>query len=268
MTSIVFLLLESCFQNRYHAFPPMNYHFADAMALSRAVLSFTTLSLVLSCSSPKNTAPPDATVFNLSEAERRSRFPQSQNIGVVELSGARVKARPYSRAKDEKEFLATGGALLVKKVDPPILASAPEILVTPDAAILSGRQAMVRDGDRLLLAEGDETEFVIDGVAVKISGPYLTRNVKTGKTALIASAPATKVASASKPAKKQPQVSKPVVTAPKPPLETPRPVPAPPVVKAKPKPAARPAPVPVAAPVPAPTVDRKELLNLMREPTE
>jgi len=134
------LLLESCFQNRYHGFPPMNFHFVDAVALTRAGLSFATLSLMLSCSSPKSVERADESVFTLSAAERKDRFSQSQNIGVVELSGARVKARPYDGARDETEYLATGGALLVKKVEPPIQASAPEILVTPEAATAEGRQ--------------------------------------------------------------------------------------------------------------------------------
>ncbi|MEN3942138.1 hypothetical protein WJU23_12650 [Prosthecobacter sp. SYSU 5D2] len=266
--NLLCFLLESRFRNRYHGFPPMNFHFVDAVALRRAGLSFVTMSLMLSCSSSKSVERADESVFTLSAAERKGRFSQSQNIGVVELSGARIKARPYDKAKDETEYLATGGAMLVKRVEPPILASASEILVTPEAAILSGRQAMVKDGNRLILAEGDETEFVIDGVEVKISGPHLIRDVKTGKVSLKSRAPAASVAVApALPKKAAPGKS--MAAAPAASLEAKKaPVPSPAAVAQKPVAQSKPKPKPVTLPKSEPAVDRKELLNLMREPSE
>ncbi|WP_133797332.1 hypothetical protein [Prosthecobacter fusiformis] len=286
---------------------------ADVVALSRAVLCAAVVASVVSCAGPQKVTEADAALFDLPLAERKARFPQVQNVGVVELSGARMKTRAFKGAADEKEYLATGGALLVKKVDPPILAQAPEILVTPDAAILKGRQAMVKHEGRLITGGADSTEIVIDGTQVNIEGPHSIRNLTTGKTILIgavqppvekpapqtppaqpevkiepkpvvkAVAAAPEVKSVSKPeakSKSKPQ-SKPVAVTPektKPaPAATPAPTPVakPPVVRSAPvvavsKPVSKPAATPPAKPVskPAPQVDRKELLNLMREPSE
>lgn len=260
----------------------MNFLSVDIVVLSRAVLGVSALSLMMACSSKevKMTGPE---VFSLSASQQKSRFPQVQNIGVVELSGARIKTRAFEGAADEKEYLATGGAMLLKRVESPIQAHAPEILVTPDAAILRGRQAMVKQGDRLITAGGDDTQFTIDGVDINIQGPHIIRNMTTGKVSFLGGAMAPVEAPKVVPAKPQPVVAarppvkKPAIamTSPAPPKKVAavppkvtapaRPAPAP---KPQVAPVVKPAPKPVAAPAPAPEVNRKELLNLMREPAE
>lgn len=275
----------------------MNFIPADFVTLRRVIFGTAVLVMTVSCAGPKGASQASSPeTFNLSEPELKQRFPQMKKIGVVELSGARIKTRPYGNSADQA-YVATGGALLIKKVQSPIYAQAPEITVTPDAAILRGRQALVRQDDRLISGEGDETEITIDGTEVKIQGPHLIRNTKTGRSQLIG-----RVAVEPTPAPVEiapvpaPVVPAPVVPAP---VITPEPVvvkaapkkaapksvrkPAPTTAAApapqKPAPAAKPvAPKPasvVAKPAPAPkpaakpaAPDRKELLNLMRDPTE
>lgn len=261
----------------------MNFLSVDIVAFSRAVLGVSALSLMIACTSSKNVEPTGPEVFSLSESHRKSRFPQVQNIGVVELAGARIKSRAYDGAADEKEYLATGGAMLLKRVESPIQAHAPEILVTPDAAILRGRQAMIKQGDRLITAGGDDTQFTIDGVEIKIQGPHIVRQMKTGKVSLLGGAEAPAEAPKAVPAKPKPAVAaRPPVKKPTIAMVSPAPAPkvaaAPPKVTAPAKPSAIPAPKPQVTPTakpaaqpataPAPEVNRKELLNLMREPTE
>lgn len=262
--------------------PPMNFSSVDVVALSRAVLAAAAASVVVACTAPQASSGPDAGVFQLSEAQMRARFPKVQNIGVVELSGAKIKSRPASSGTADLEYLASGGAMLVKKVESPILAQAPEILVTPEAAILQGSQAMVKHNGRLITSEGASTKITIDGTQVKVDGPHIIRDLASGKTTLMggATAPtseapqepvAATVAAVTKP---EPQpVEKPVVR-PAPPATIKPSAPAVATVSkpvaAKPKPRPAPAPKVVAKPTakPAPQVDRKELLNLMRAPTE
>ena len=233
----------------------------------------------------------------MSERARRSHFPKVQNIGVVELSGSRIQARPFKKANDEQEYLATGGALLVKRLESPIYAQASEILVTPEAAEVLGKSVVKKDG-RLIIGESDETKIVIDGTQVKVEGPHSIREISSGVTKSVVSAPkpevapvkvkaepAPKVVAAPKAAK--PEVKK-VVKATPPPVvpaaapikkaaEAPvkKPAEAPvvkaPVAKPTPKPVAKPAvkpePKPVAKPEPKP-VDREKLRGLMREPSD
>ncbi|MES2736957.1 MAG: hypothetical protein V4672_11600 [Verrucomicrobiota bacterium] len=258
----------------------MNFSSVDVVALSRAVLAAAAASVVVACTAPQASSVPDAEVFQLSEAQMRARFPKVQNIGVVELSGAKIKSRPASSGAADLEYLASGGAMLVKKVESPIFAQAPEILVTPEAAILRGSQAMVKHNGRLITSEGDSTKITIDGTQVKVDGPHIIRDLASGKTTLMGGATAPvaappqqtpAVATVTKPAPKP--VEKPVVR-PAPPAAVKPSVPAVAAVSkpvaAKPKPRPAPAPKVVAKPAakPAPQVDRKELLNLMRAPSE
>jgi hypothetical protein len=259
----------------------MNFSSVDVVALSRAVLAAAAASVVVACTAPQASSGPDAEVFQLSETQMRARFPKVQNIGVVELSGAKIKSRPASSGTADLEYLASGGAMLVKKLESPILAQAPEILVTPEAAILQGSQAMVKHNGRLITSEGDSTKITIDGTQVKVNGPHIIRDLASGKTTLMGGATASVVEPPQESAVATAAVAK---TAPQP-VEKPVVRPAPPVavkpsapavaavskpVTAKPKPRPAPAPKVVAKPTakPAPQVDRKELLNLMRAPTE
>ena len=279
----------------------MTFQFVDAVAFSRAVFYSSLLSLA-ACSSPTLTMPepgqePEA--FSMSERARRSHFPKVQNIGVVELSGSRIQARPFKKANDEQEYLATGGALLVKRLESPIYAQAPEILVTPDAAEVLGKSVVKKDG-RLIIGESDETKIVIDGTQVKVEGPHSIREISSGVTKSVVSAPkpeeapvkvkaepAPKVVAAPKPSAK-PEVKKVVKATPPPavpaaapikkaaeaPVKKPAaeaPVVKAPVAKPEVKPVAKsavkPEPKPVAKPEPKP-VDREKLRGLMREPSD
>ena len=241
----------------------MNLSFANVVALSRALLSLSAVSLLLSCATPQTPAVATSDIFDLTEEQRLSRFPKVQKIGVVDLSGSQIKTRPFSGAKDEKEYLATGGALLVKHLKAPIEAYAPEILVTPEAAILRGLQASVRQSGRLITAESEETEFIIDGEQVKINGPHIIRNQGEAKISLVAGAAKKLETATPKVAPKKTTVPAQVITRPQPsPTSEVVAAPKKSVVKQAAKPATKPV-VKSAAPV-----DRKELLNLMREPSE
>lgn len=273
----------------------MNFNPADFVTLRRVIFGAAVLVMTVSCAGPQGaTQASSPETFDLSDSERKQRFPQVKNIGVVELSGARIKARPHGNSTDE-EYVATGGALLIKKVQSPIYAQAPEIIVTPDVAILRGRQALVRQDDRLISGEGDETEITIDGTQVKIQGPHYIRNTKTGRSQLIgrvAQAP-TLTPTAPVQAAPEPEIVQAPPVAPEPAVIKVAPKKATPKAKAatvaaapapkKPSPVAQPAapkpapvavksaPAPKSAPTPTPkpaAPDRKELLNLMRDPTE
>jgi len=228
----------------------MNFLFADIGALSRASLGLACLVLA-ACSTGTQVADPE--VFELTEGALRKRFPKMQKIGVVELSGARIKDRAFSEDSGEREYLATGGALLIKRTESPILAQAPEILVTPEAAVLRGKQAMVKRNGQLIRGEDDETEFVIDGTQVKIQGPHSILTPETGnrKSASVAEEPRPESKRVS--AKKEERSTKPAINQ---------------VVKPSAKPTLSPAIKPSPSIKPAPKIDRKELLNLMREPSE
>ncbi|HEY1085019.1 MAG TPA: hypothetical protein VGE29_22340 [Prosthecobacter sp.] len=275
-------------------FPPML-----VVARSRAVVGALALSLwAVSCAAPKSGGAGDRAVFDLSETQRRSRFPKVQNIGVVELSAARIAVRPHGKAKDEQAYAASGGAYLVKKVDSPILATAPEILVTPDSAILKGPQARVLKNGQVYIAETVDSVITIDGTQVNVSGPHRIESLETWKKQPVLVAPpappapapaviqasAQPVAATASRTKKTPEVkaaATPAVVAEKEKNVPVKPAPQPvktvaaPVVKkapAKPvvasKPAQKPAPAPKPAARPVEKVDRKELLNLMRAPSD
>lgn len=281
----------------------MNFLFDDVVVRSRTVFSLVALSMMVSCAGPRKVMPEGPEVFELSQADQRARFPKIQNIGVVQLSGARLTERPFEGGAD-REYVATGGAgaLLVKKVDPPIQAYGPEITVTPDLAMVSGK-GVVKQGDRLFIGDSETSRIVIDGVMVTAEGPHRVQTVaawkqeKAAATATVQLAAVTpkievpepvpasesespaapkviskpkKVILANKPKKESPPVSvspAPVVSAPK---KTP-PAPVKKTVTESPRKVTPPATAKVApkpVPAPAPAADRSQLLNLMREPKE
>lgn len=268
-------------------FPPMNFLSSDLRVLSRSVLGLTAL-VMTACSSGPHISDPK--VFDLSTSARRAHFPRVQNIGVLELSGSRITSRPFQGSLDQVEYVATGGAMIEKRLTPPIFAQGEEILVTPDAAIISGQQAMVKKGSQLLKAESSSSRFIIDGTQVKTEGPHSIQDLVNGKTtfigtpprpASIAAQPEFPQSPASKPAvseaPKKPQPAAPNVATetakPKPqaqPKPTPTPAAKPKVVQAPAKPVTSPATAPKTqpSPKPAPAADRQKLLNLMREPSE
>lgn len=251
----------------------MNFYFVDVVTMFRVALAVCSASFIAACSAPQTSAVADPEVFNWNESQLRSRFPKVQNIGVVQLSGRNLKARKSEVG--DLEYLASGGAWLLKKVQPPILAQAPEIKVTPDAAILRGSQAMVKHDGRLITSESASTEITIDGVQVKVDGPHLIRDLSTGKITPMAGATApvavpaeaveTKVVN--KPISKAPE--KPLVRSVTKPLDAVKVPVATTVSKTVPQKANKRQPSNSQPAVKStPPVDRKELLNLMREPTE
>lgn len=257
-------------------------------------------SALMSCTSSSSRSASqglDPDVFALSDQARRSRFPQSQRIGVVELSGRRVQERAFKGSADEKEYLATGGAFLVKRLDRPVYASGDQILVTPEAATIRGPRAMVQQADgRIWVADTVDSQIIIDGTQIRAVGPHRIETAASLKASLAAPAPApapvvapaaqapAPVVAVKKEVEKtapapapKPAPAKVAAAAPKPQAQAalPKPVNAAPAKpKSKPKPAATataaraPAASKPAAAAPAPKVDRKELLNLMRDPTE
>lgn len=254
----------------------MNFPFANIVPFSRVVMASSALVLTVSCAGPKNTAETDLSLFNLSDSQRAARFSQMQRIGVVELLGSRIKTRAFEKDTTENEYVATGGAMLVKRISSPIMAQAPEIVVTPEAAYLQGRNAVVKQGGRMIKGEGDTTLIVIDGTNVRAEGPHSIRSLATGRTTQMSGVPgggASRPVTAAK--KSSPPAAAPA-TKPVAPAATATVA----VVKPKPTQVNRPAvsappvnnPAPTAPAKPAaaaaPAVDRKELLNLMREPTE
>lgn len=240
----------------------------------------------VSCSAPggssSKTLDPD--IFSLSEQSLRSRFPQSQRIGVVELSARRIQTRSFNNSADEKEYVGTGGAYLVKYLDTPVYAYGEEIVVTPDAATIRGPGAMAKQADgRILVGDTVDSTIIIDGTQVRAQGPHRIETVASLKVAHSAPSPVETAfvqpdADAGANKKEDKTLVAPVetkrVSAPKP---SPELAPKPRVTanRSKTSPvAAAPKPKPVAPatkpkpPASAPQVDRKKLLNLMREPTE
>jgi hypothetical protein len=221
----------------------------------------TTLS---SCSLITTTAPAPAD-FKLSDEALRLKYPAMRKTGAVSLYAQKIQT-----TRDEwgrESHLATGGSLLVKTTHPPIMAQAAVISITPDYSEARGK-ATVQKADRLYIGEDEATTIRIDGTEITLDGPVIIREV----------------ASEDDPPKK-PEAKKTVEDAPK--KETPAATPPPPkheTAKEKPKTASKPkaessAPPtmttppqpttpPAAKPKAAPPVDRKRLLNLMREPTE
>lgn len=295
----VSFLLETGFSGGYFEFPPMTFRILSPGVGLRFGLAMVAASALMSCTSSSSRSASqglDPDVFALSDQARRSRFPQSQRIGVVELSGRRVQERAFKGSADEKEYVATGGAFLVKRLDRPVYASGDQILVTPEAATIRGPRAMVQQADgRIWVADTVDSQIIIDGTQIRAEGPHRIETAASLKASLAAPAPvAAPAAQAPAPVvavKKEVEKTAPVVqapppkpapakvavAAPKPQAQTTPVTPvkaAPAKPKSKPKPAATatasraPAASKPAAAAPAPKVDRKELLNLMRDPTE
>lgn len=297
----VSFLLETGFSGGYFEFPPMTFRILSPGVGLRFGLAMVAASALMSCTSSSSRSASqglDPDVFALSDQARRSRFPQSQRIGVVELSGRRVQERAFKGSADEKEYLATGGAFLVKRLDRPVYASGDQILVTPEAATIRGPRAMVQQADgRIWVADTVDSQIIIDGTQIRAEGPHRIETAASLKASLAAPAPAPVVAPAAQAPAPVVAVKKEVEkTAPVAPAPAPKPAPAkvavaapklqaqaalpksvnaaPAKPKSKPKPAATataaraPSASKPAAAAPAPKVDRKELLNLMRDPTE
>ena len=231
--------------------------------------------------------PPD---FKLSNEALRQKYHAMRKTGAVSLYAQKIET-----TRDEwgrESHLATGGSLLVKATHPPIMAQASVISITPDYSEARGK-ATVKKADRLFIGEDEATTIRIDGTEITLDGPVIIREVATEddppqkpeakKTE--ADAPKKETPAATppppqpEPAKEKPKTAteekpktaiKPKAESAPPAKTTPpaKPTP-PPVAKASSPPqTAKSTPAPVAKPKPESAVDRKRLLNLMREPTE
>lgn len=187
----------------------MNSLFENIVIHSRTAAGLLVMSVLASCTGPQ-TALEGPEVLDLPAAKQRSLFPKVQNIGVVELSGARLAEKPLKGGLD-REFVASGGALLIKKVDKPIQAYGPEITVTPEMAMVSGK-GVVRKGDQLFIGESDTSRLFIDGTQVTAEGPYRQQSVDAWKKEQALKAEAIRLAAAPAPViEPAPAVTAPVV---------------------------------------------------------
>jgi hypothetical protein len=241
------------------------------MACSMTVLSPTAVCLLLlSLSSCAMRTMKDPDEFSMSAAQIRRIFPASRSLGTATLHGRTIhssqdkKGRPY--------HLAVGGALLVKKSAPRIIAKAPSILLTADHAQLRGRSVVKKQG-RFYLGDSDRSTLIIDDVNISTKGPSSERLLASAAPRpappQTKSAP-TPAAVQDKPAKPKPGATKPAATpiaqaTQQPPAPTPKPQSAVPIAKPSPAKTQPSPPKPAAAPTP---VDRAKLLKMMREPGE
>jgi len=240
-------------------------------------------TLLSSCSLITTTAPAPAD-FKLSDEALRQKYPVMRKTGAVSLYGQKIET-----TRDEwgrESHLATGGSLLVKATHPPILAQAPVISITPEYSEARGK-ATVQKADRLYIAEDEATTIRINGTEIMLDGPVIIREVaseeeppkkpeakKTEEDSAKKETPeATKPAPKPEPAKEKPKT----VTEDKPKTatklkdESAPPAKTTPPQEAKassPAPKAKSTPAPKPKPKQEPAVDRKRLLNLMREPTD
>jgi len=170
----------------------------------------------------------------------------------------RLYAQEIQTTRDEagqKTFLASGGAVLVKETEPPVLALAPSISITPEYAEARGK-ATVKRSDRLWIGKDDSTKIRIEGTEISLEGPVIIRAAADDPP----EKPETEKAEEAAPAKEKNKEDAPKA-APSPPAPEP--------AKEKPAAAAKPSsPPPAPKPKAAPAVDRARVLNLMREPTE
>lgn len=222
--------------------------------------------------------PPD---FKLTPKALSQKFRATRKTGSVSLYANEIQT-----TKDEwgrETHKASGGALMVKETNPPILAQAESISITPEFSEALG-QATVKKNDRLFIGQDDSTKIRIDGSEIILQGPVAIREVakedeapkttEDEKTEAAAPAPEKEAPKASTPpepvqekAKPKP-VSKPKDTS-RPPAKKPTPAKTTPPAKTSPPPAKPSSPPPAAAkPKAVPPVDRARLLNLMREPTD
>ncbi len=228
----------------------------SAMTFFRLAI-LTAATTLSSCSLITTTAPAPAD-FKLSEEALRQKYPVIRKTGAVSLYAHKIET-----TRDEwgrESHLATGGSLLVKATHPPIMAQASVISITPDYAEARGK-ATVQKADRLYIAEDEATKIRIDGTEITLDGPVIIREVAAEEEP--PKKPEAKKTEEDAPKKETPEATKP---APKPEAakEKPKTVTKP---KAESAPPAKTTP-PAAKPKAATPVDRKRLLNLMREPAE
>ena len=219
------------------------------------------------------TAPAPAD-FKLSAEALNLKYHAKLKTGDVRLYAEKIETTLDESG--QKTHLATGGALLVKDTEPPIQAQAPSISVTPEYAEARGK-ATVQKADRLYIGEDDTAKIRINDTEITLEGPVIIREVASEeKPTKKAEGKAESKADAKKteedaPKKETPEATKPAAK-PEAAKEKPKTV-----TEDKPKTAtkpkaesapAKPTPPPADKPKTATPVDRKRLLNLMREPTE
>lgn len=235
--------------------PVIYAHRIPIMTLFRIGLLAAVTSLS-SCSSIHIvTTAPEPEEFKLSAEALTQKY-----HAMRKTEDGRLYAQEILTTRDEagqKTFLASGGALLVKEAEPPILALAPSISITPEYAEARGK-ATVKRSDRLWIGKDDSTKIRIEGTEISLEGPVIIRAVAAADDP--PEKPETEKAEEAAPAKEKNKEDAPKA-APSPPAPEP--------AKEKPAAAAKPSsPPPAPKPKAAPAVDRARVLNLMREPTE
>ena len=209
--------------------------------------------------------PPD---FKLSAEKLSHKYRAQLKAGDI-----RLYAQKIDSTRDEsghESHLATGGALLVKDSEPPILAEAPSISITSEYSEARGKSTVKRN-DRLYIGQDDATTIRIDGTEITLNGPVIIREVaaedgsaKTSETEKSqAEAPTKEATKATQPVDQPEPAKAKLKAAAKPKAESTLPA------KTTPPPAAKISSSPPAAkPKETPPVDRQRLLKLMREPTD
>jgi hypothetical protein len=211
--------------------------------LSRCLPALAAAVVLASCSTTPTA--PEPVEFTRSADQLRTGFPDNQQLGVATLYGENI--RTSRDALGRPVYQATGGAVLVKKGVPAIIAKAQQIDLNADHAVVRGRSVVKKSG-LLFVGESDSSKITIDGGLLTFEGPHSVK--RAGPAKVEPSAP-----QIVNPAKPTP-VAKPKTAA---------------VSKPKPKPATNPEPKPASVnPAPAKTtpVDRSRLLELMREPKD
>ena len=218
-------------------------------------LSLLAAATTLSSCNIVTTAPAPSD-FKLSEGALSLKYRTKVKMGDLRLYAKKIES---SRDESGHEtHLGTGGALLVQDSEPPIQAQASSILITSEYSEARGK-AVVKRNDRLFIGEEDSANIRIEGTEITLEGPVIIREVAKEDEQPETAETKKSDEVAPSPKKKEPKATPP----------SPRPEPA----KEKPKavstpPAKTSSPAPAAQPKNEAPVDRKRLLNLLREPTD
>jgi len=224
-------------------------------------LSLLAVATTLSSCTVVTTAPAPSD-FKLSAEALSLKYRTKVKTGDVHLYAKKIES---SRDESKHEtHLGTGGALLVQDSEPPIQAQAASILVTPEYSEARGK-AIVKRNDRLFIGEEDSANIRIEGTEITLEGPVIIREVAKEDAPPETSETKKSDAATPSPKKKEPKAAPP---SPQPELakEKPKAETIPPAKTTQPDKTSSPAPV--AKPKKAAPVDRKRLLNLLREPTD
>ncbi|MDI1311545.1 hypothetical protein [Prosthecobacter sp.] len=132
------------------------------------------LAAAISLSSCSVSTAPEPAEFQLSAEALSKQYRATRKTGSVRLYAQKIETTRDQWGRETHH--ATGGALLVKDINPPIYAQASEISITPEFSEVSGRST-VKKNDRLYLGEDESTKIRIDGSAIQPEGPHAVRGI-------------------------------------------------------------------------------------------